>query len=164
MPSLAATARYLAISATFCLLWINLHWAAVVFEAAPGASVWYPARGLRLALLLVFAVVSLLLSAAVADRRRSLEALANAHRADAERARREAEHVRQSKARFLAATTHDLPQPHRMPCATNWNSWEAGRICWWSMTRPRCRSTSAWQRCASRSCRRPQSLSRCRRI
>ncbi|WP_119155113.1 ATP-binding protein [Caldimonas tepidiphila] len=62
-------------------------------------------------LLMSLCIVSLLLSASGADRRRSLEAVAAMHRSQAEKARREAERARMSKARFLAATTHDLRPP-----------------------------------------------------
>lgn len=54
MPAPLPMLRYLAVSAVFCVVWLNLHLAAAVFEIAPMASVWYPARGLSLALLLIF--------------------------------------------------------------------------------------------------------------
>ena len=46
--------RDIAIGGAFIVLWLNLHLAAVVFETAAGSSAWYPARGLSLALLMIF--------------------------------------------------------------------------------------------------------------
>lgn len=54
MPSPLSILRYSLITIGFCALWLGLHWLAAIFEAAPGASIWYAARGLSLALLLVF--------------------------------------------------------------------------------------------------------------
>lgn len=51
VPALAVD---LVVGVGFVLMWLNLHTLAVALETAPGASAWYPARGLGLALLLVF--------------------------------------------------------------------------------------------------------------
>ena len=52
--SSGAILRYLIVAVVFTVLWLNLHWLAAAYETAPGSSAWYPARGLSLALLLIF--------------------------------------------------------------------------------------------------------------